>query len=334
MGGETLPLTAWAAGIKGGKTMVSKKQQDTIIMGGILLLLAAVVDSQFTHVVIAGAVIPAGTGGNVGQGGTCQLAYPQTIANASYNVDTPGTQVGATAYVFNDASTGALNSGGTTTTPNTKYDVLFTATSYFAVLVEDFTTPCTVSPALRVTQKAVDTAITTSVYSTDGLTLLTGDVNLTIGASGSGTAHVKLLQSAAYKHLGGKDNKFAVFVNSTNASTYDPSQMSVVFDGSNCVVYGSAGLSNSAIPAVTGATLVGAWVCTGDFLANDGGTHDLAVKVQAVSGMNPTAASDFGVGVVGVDYYTNTQSGAVEFGAVKNSGAAIQAMQVVHVNVN
>lgn len=295
------------------------------------MLLAGVVIVAL--LVFSGYQLPGASGGLLGGGTgttTCNLATTQTLANASYDADKPGTKVaGAAATVYLNAGTGALAPGGFTTTPGTTYQVYTTASNFFATL--DSVTPgCTPSPTITQAQKEVDTSVSITAYGNDGISSLgAGDGsgnNLTIGASGSATAHVQLAQSAAYKHLSGKTGKFAVFVNATNVTDWAPSQMSILFDGAVCTAYGSAGLSNSATPSALGGSIVYAAVCNGDFAVNDGSIHNLAVKYNAATGVNPGAQNTW-VGIVGVDYYANTVSGAIEQGAVKDSGAAIQTIQ-------
>jgi hypothetical protein len=288
---------------------------------------------------ISGYQLPGATGGLLG-GGTatqCNLATTQTLKNASYDADKPGTATaGETAIVFLNAATGARNPGGLTTTPGVAYSVYTTGTNYFATL-DSVTTGCTPSPTITQSQKAVDTSVSITAYDNDGISALgttygAGN-NLSVGSGGSATAHVQLAQSAAYKHLSGKTGKFAVFLNATNVTDWNPSQMSILFDGAVCTPYGSAGLSNAATPTALGGAVVIAAVCTGDFAVNDGSIHNLAVKYNAATGVNP-GAQQTEVGIVGVDYYANTVTGAIEQGAVKDSGAAIQTMQKVLVPVD
>jgi hypothetical protein len=301
-----------------------------LLLGGVVIV---------ALLIFSGYQLPGATGGLLGGGTTtqCNLATTQTLANASYDADKPGTKVaGAVATVYLNAGTGALAPGGFTTTPGTTYQVYTTASNFFATL--DSVTPgCTPSPTIVQSQKEVDTAISLTAYDNDALSSLGAGIgagnNLTIGASGSATAHVQLAQSAAYKHLSGKTGKFAVFVNATNVTDWSPSQMSILFDGAVCTAYGSAGLSNAATPSALGGSIVYAAVCTGDFAVNDGSIHKVAVKYNAATGVNPSAQNSW-VSVVGIDYYANTVSGAIEQGAVKDSGAAIQTTQSVIVPID
>jgi len=300
---------------------------------GIVIVAALLLATGTINFGGAGAIAqPAPGGGIVG----CALSTTQTIANATYNADKPGTALSSAAVkVFTNPATGALNPGGLVTTPGGAYTLFFTASNYFST-EKAVTTGCVASPVVSVQQKAVDTVISKTAYENNGITALSATENLTIGTSGSSTAHIKLAQSAAYTHLSGESGKFFVGVNVTagTQNNYAPAQMSAVFDGVPCVAYTSAGLSNSATPTViTGVYLTG-WVCTGDFAANDGSIHELAVRYAAASGVNPGAENYTSVNIVGIDRYLNDVTGVLESGAVTNSGAAIQAMQTVGVGVD
>lgn len=273
------------------------------------------------------------TGGNqTSTGGTITvLGTTQTLSVASYDADKPGTGVSSSYTYYLNPSTGALSPGGNVTNPGTTYTVMGNVTGYFAD-IGSVTTGNLPSPSLTLTQKAVDTAVSLSVYNTNGVTANTEAANLTIGSAGSGTAQIQTAQSAAYKHLSGKSNKFAVYVNATNVTDWNPAQMSIVWDNTACTALGQSGLSNVATPSALKQVLVYAAVCNGDFLPNDGSPHKLSVKFVAASGTNPVD-QDASVCLAGVDYYQDTTNGAVGEGAVKDSGAAIQTLQCATVNI-
>jgi len=310
------------------------KQNEMLI--GIVIVAALLLATGTINFGGAGAIAPGGAAPGAGIAG-CTLSTSQTISNASYNADKPGTATtgGYPTYFVNPA-TGELNAGGATTVPGGTYTMFERATSYFST-VKTVTTGCVASVPVSVLQKAVDTAVSLTAYENNGITALAvGTENLTIGASGSATAHIKMAQSAAFTHLSGDSGKFAVFINVTagTQNNYSVSQMSAVFDGMPCVAYTSAGLSNAATPAVlTGVYLTG-WVCTGDFAANDGSIHELAVRYAAASGINPNAGAGTNIGIVGIDRYIDGTTGVLSLGAVSETGAAIQTLQTVSVNVD
>lgn len=270
--------------------------------------------------------------------GSCQLGVVQTLGNITFDADKPSTEITArNTTVYLNSATGAVNALGTTTSPGGTYQILYTKFGSFSAFVP-VTTTCTASIPVPGYMKTVDSGVTVSVFNTDGITANSGTSgNLSISSGGSGTFHVKMSQSAAYKHLTGDSGKFAVFMNvsSTNQTDYDGSQMSATFDNVPCVPYGQVGqtgLDNTKYPVTVTGSVFFAAVCSGDFAPNDGSIHDLAIKVQASNGINP-GGLDMSVNFVGIDRYKNTITGKVELGAVRDDGkqteaAAVQIKQV------
>lgn len=303
---------------------------NTLLIGVVLVL-------AFLYFTSNAPNAPGAVGGGAGgAGGAAAIGCPtilsQTLSNVTYDIDKPTSGAANVLTVYTNAANGQVYPGGTATKQLGTYDALMTgSTSYFGTLVH-LTTDCSSSPVATGYLKAVDTPSVT-VYNTDGVTANADANNLSIGASGSGTAHLKMSQGTAYKHLSGESNKFAVFVNATNVTDWAPAQFSAVFDGVPCVAYGSGGLGNTAQPTVLGQTLVTAFVCTGDFAANDGSIHDLAVKLQAASGVNP-GLETIGINYVGVDYYKDSVTGKVAMGAVTDTGAAIQTLRNAKVQIS
>lgn len=261
----------------------------------------------------------------------CVLSTDQTLQVRTSDNDRPGTTLASTNVVFLNAQTGDVNPGGTSTNPGSTYNVLANTTNYFKGL-GSVTTGCIANPQLPLTEKGVDTAVSTAVFNADGVTSNTV-TNLTVGSGGVTTAFVNLAQSANYKHLGGVDGRFTVYVNATNVTDWNPSSMSLVFDNTPCVSLGAASPAvQTATPNAIGGVIVYSAVCTGDFAPQDGSIHKLAVRIAAANSVNP-GIQDMGVNFAGVDYYQNTVSGAVQLGSVKDDGSAIQAMQGATIHI-
>jgi hypothetical protein len=181
---------------------------------------------------------------------------------------------------------------------------------------------------VTLTQKEVDTAVSTQVFNNDGVTKNTVSANQSVGSGSTVTMSMNMVQSANYKHIGCHDKRFAVYVNATNQSDWDASQWAVTFDGVPCAPLGTvAGVSQAAPASVVGSVVYSA-ICSGDFAPIDGATHKLGFRIQAQSGVNP-GPQNVSINFMPVEYYLNTISGAVATGAVKNDGAAIQAVQSV-----
>ena len=284
---------------------------------------------------------PAASGGNgntggaggVAPGAACPTILSQTLSITGYDADKPTTTVTTTgATVWLNAANGQPYAPGTSTKQLGSYDVkMNSSTNYFATIVKT-TTDCSAAPSVVGYLKGVDSA-TLTAYNTNGITVNTQANNLTIGASGSGTIHLKMSQTVAYKHLTGESGKFAVFLNASNLTEWNPSQMSAVFNGVPCTAYTGA-LGNSATPAALTSNLLTSFLCTGDFQPNDGNIYDLAIKMQAASGVTPATNQQVGVNYVGVDYYEDSVSGKVALGAVKDTGAAIQVLRSKNVWIN
>lgn len=277
----------------------------------------------------AGGNIQATPGGlvdvAVSQG--CVLSVAQTLAVGSYNADKPGTTIATpSVQVFSDAATGKLNPGNMTTQPGYKYKAWAVKANYFGA-ADDITTGCVASPQLSLYQKAVDTAVSSTSFNANGVTLNTQTANQTIGSSGVGSIHLKLQQSASYTHLSGANNKFSVFLTATNVTDWDTTQTVVSFDGKECTTYAGAQPT-----ALTTGVLVKGWDCDGDFSAIDGNLHTLDVRLAAANGVNPDSQSLI-VNFVGNDLYQDTVTGVFKVGGVKNDGSAIQTMQTKTVYV-
>lgn len=289
----------------------------------------------------APAAIAGGTGGGVPAPGAVVVCpglttgFTQTLSAVSYDADKAGTSVSTgPVLVFTDATKGIVNPGNTSTTPGHSYTAYMVKSNYFST-VGAITTACTDSaPVLRLNQKAVDTAITISAKDSDGQTTNNDNSGIqAIGTGGAVTLHAKLSQSAAYKHISGDSGYFVAYVNATNMTDWNPSQMSMVIDSTPCVSLQAAGLSNTATPTALVGTLVFSQACKFDFAPNDGSIHDLAIRVQAASTVNP-GNQTVSLAFAGVDYYQNSISGAIEQGSVKDNGAAVQTLQGTSWQVN
>ena len=271
----------------------------------------------------------------VGAGGTaavaaaaCNLPSVQTLSVTAADHDVGSTLASPLYWVYKNKDTGELFGGNTTVNPNTKYDVYVSQSTAFADVVS-IDTDCLPSPSLRVPLKVVDTPTVLTVNS-NGVTPNTAVTsNQTLAASSGATIYVKMSQTAAYRHLSGPTNEFAVFVNATNLSSWDPSQMSASFDGKQCNDY------TGATPTAVGGYILRGWVCNGDFLPNGGEQHTLAIKLQSSSTFaTMTTGQSISVSYVGISRYINTQNNKVETGAVLNTGGAIQTMRHTPVWVN
>lgn len=306
-----------------------------VALGGFLLNAAGIIRLPGFAVLGAnnpGVTPPAPTAtGTNGVTGACVLSSPQTLAVQVTDADRPGTVLSSTNTVYLNSQTGQLNPGGTTTTPGGNYNVLSNTTNYFKGLAS-FQTDCSVSPPAPLSEKGVDTAVSTAVFNADGVTS-NSVTNLTVGTGGVTTAYVNLAQSANYKHLGGVDGRFTVYINATNVTDWNPSSMSLVFDNTPCVQTGAASPAvQTATPSAVGGVIVYNAVCTGDFAPQDGSIHKLAVRIAAASSIDP-GIQNMGVNFAGVDYYKNTVSGAVQLGSVKDDGSAVQAMQGATIHI-
>lgn len=253
--------------------------------------------------------------------GSCTLLNGQTLSIGYFDADKPTTAQTATVKYVYEADGKTLHVGNTSTNPLTAYQVYATGSNVCADL-ETKNTVCSATDSISLSGKSVDTSVGITNYNTNGITANSVLNNLTIGTGASATLHAKLTQSANYKHLSCKTNQFAVFLNITNATDFDSTQMSASFDGQPCTQY--TGVRPSSLAA--GGFFVG-YVCNGDFAAVDGSTHDLAVKIQAASGINPCDQGAT-LSLLPMDYYQNTISGALSQPApVKNDGSAIQTVQ-------
>ena len=274
-----------------------------------------------------GGTPPAGSTGGVC---TIPLSSAQTLQAGAYDADKPGTSQAPTAqFVYLNAAAGQLNPGNFTTQPGKAYTYYATKANVFAAK-QDFTTPCNeVSPTITALMKTVDTSITESVINSKGLTENTAVANETLIASGTATVHVRLTPSALYKHLSGATNQYSVYINATNATDWDTSGFSLVgIDGQNC---NRASKPNPS--AITkGQVLVG-FDCTGDFSGTSNTYREMALTVKSGS-LATMTYQPITFNYVGWDYYTNTITGALETGPVKNDGTAIQALQNVAINFN
>lgn len=330
----------WDVGNR-GEIMVSQKQAMTWGVFILAAMAAVYIGGQFNLIPQAG--VPAAEGAMPTAPAaltSCQLSGAQTMSIGVYDVDNPGSAVATpSSAVF--MAEGGIYSGNTTTVPGGSYKILTTKANYAGTFKvyengaahDSLTTGCVVTVPVKQYMKAIDTSAGATVYNTDGITANSVANNLSIGSGGSGTAHVKLTQSASYKHIAGEKNQFVVYINATNVTDWNPAQMSATFDNAACKVLSQGGLDNTAVPAAMTAVFVQGFVCDGDFLANDGAVHDLAIKIVAANGVNPTDQA-MSVNFAAADYYQNTiDSSKVEYGGVKDSGAAIQTLQTAAVYV-
>jgi hypothetical protein len=301
--------------------MTKMASNKTLLIGALLLLgLFVIVPALNTSGTFAGI-----------QGSTetsCQTIVSQTTQVSAYDADKTGTAVATpTVTVYTDASTGAKFAGGNSTVQLGTYDLLVQKSNYQSVLFDNYKTGCEAAVSPSAFLKQFDTGITVTVYDSNGVTANNASptYNQTIGNGASATVHVKLQQSAAYKHLGGVNNQFVVWANSTNASDWDSSQESMVFDGTPCSFY-----TGKQANAIAVGVVKNAFICTGDFAPNDGAIHSLDYKAQAASGTDPSSQL-VTLSFAPMDYYIDTITSKVSTGAVKNDGSAIVALQTASV---
>jgi hypothetical protein len=298
------------------------KKNDMLI--GIVVIAAFLLVTGTINFGGAGAaVIPPGGAAAAG----CPTIVSATLVNKTYDADKTSTGVSNTPTVYLNAAAGQPYSGGLATQQLASYDVLMTASNYFGTL-KHTTTSCSATPEVVGYLKGVDTP-TVSVYNTNGITANAVGAGLAIGSSGSGTAHLKMSQTTAYKHLTGESGKFCVFLNATNTTDWNAGQSSAVFNGVPCVAIAQGGLANTVTPSALTGVYVAGWVCSGDFAANDGSIYDLAVKLQAASGVDP-GAQNVSINYVGADYSGSAFdaiSGKVGTACVTEAGAAIQTLR-------
>lgn len=308
------------------------KKNDYLIIGVVVLALAFA--TGMINLGTPGAVGGQQPGGAAGAGGAAAVSCPtivsQTLQNKTYDFAKRTSAVVSDATVYLNAANGEPYPGGLSTQQLGTYDVLNTASNYFSTLVHT-TTSCSATPSEVGYLKGVDTP-TVVVKNSDAQTTNADANNLTIGASGSGTVHLKMSQTTAYKYLTGDSGKFCILMNATNTTDWNAGQSSAVFNGVPCVPYAQGGLANSVVPAALTNAYVMGFVCTGDFQANDGNIYDLAVKIQAASGVNP-GLETIGLNYVGADYYKDTINGKVGIGCGKDDASAIQTLRNYKVQI-
>jgi hypothetical protein len=302
----------------------------------LLLIVVVVLGLAYVGVV----KFPGATGGSggVGAGGvpigtSCPTIVTQALVNKTYDMDKQTTAVGNVPTVYLSAANGQIYPGGSATKQLASYDVLLTPiASYFGTL-QHITTDCSGTPVATGFVKGVDTP-TVTVKNGDGTTTNADTATLAIGASGSATVHLKFSQAAAYKHLTGESGTYCVFFNATYASNWSVSQSSASFNNVPCTPLASAGLANAVTPSAISNQFVMGFACKGvDFQANDGGIYDLAVKLNAATGIDPTYENTTIV-YGGADYYTNTVTGAVGTGCAKDDGSVIQTLRGARVEIS
>jgi hypothetical protein len=307
------------------------KKNDYLIIGVVVLALAFAtgIINLGGAGAVGGAQQPSGAGGAASV--SCPTIVSQTLSNTTYDADKPTTDVANTATVYLSAANGQPYPGGLSTQQLGTYDVLMTASNYFSTLVKT-TTSCSATPSVVGYLKGVDTP-TAALYNANQITLNTASP-LAVGASGSAVAHLKLSQTVAYKHLTGESGKLCVFVNVANASEWDATQSSAVFNGVPCTVFANSGLGNAIVPAaaVNGTNKMG-YICNGDFAANDGTIYDMAIKMAAASGVNPAATNNT-IYYGGADYYKDSITGKVATGCGTDAGAAIQTLRSINLEVS
>lgn len=297
----------------------------------------------FMIIVVGGYYIATSTGVLSQAGATPQnppqQSGPQTetcavsdlnLSVRSSDTDRPGTTLSSTNTIYDSegriiASSAAVSSGQT-------YDVLAQTSGYLAAY-ESVAVGCTPTPSIQLSETGYDTSITSTVYNANGITANTVANNLTINNGSVAIAYDDLVQSASYKHLGGINDKFVVYLNASTASNFNPSQMAVTFDNQACPVLGSVPNVQQATPTAIQGSVIYAAVCTGDFAPQDGSIHKLSVRIAANTGVTLSTAT-VGINYAPVDYYKNTITGAVEKGAVKDDGSAVQTMQTDIVYIN
>jgi hypothetical protein len=306
------------------------KKNDYLIIGAVILVLAFA--GGFISLGGAGAVggaqVPTGAGGAAAV--SCPTIVSQTLGNRTYDADRHTTVVTNTPTVYLSAANGQPYPGGVSTQQLGSYDVLMTATNYFSTLVTT-TTSCSATPQVVGYLKGVDTP-TDDLYNANQITLNTA-TPLAVGASGSAVAHLKLSQAAAYKHLTGESGKLCVFVVVSNTSEWDAAQSSAVFNGAPCTSLSAAGFGNTVTPSAISGTVGMSYACSGDFQANDGTIYDMALKMQAASGVNPAATNNT-IYYGGADRYANSIDGKVSVGCGTDAGAAIQTLRSINLEVS
>jgi hypothetical protein len=259
-------------------------------------------------------------------GAACTLSATQTMHIQASDADT-NTLLSPTTRIYTDANAGSYQTSNVTT-PNKEYTVLSTVSNYIAgkAVVK---TGCETDPTVPVTQKALDTAVSMTVYNKDGLTANNNGSNRQlIGTGGAANMVINMQQSARNKHLGGIDNKFAVFIAGANTTDFDATGFSIAYDGVQCTED-----YNGATPSgITGTVVIYKKVCVGDFAATDSSIHKLSMTVQA-GGSTTLANHTIVANIAPYDYYVNTLNNKVETGVVKNDGSTIHAFQTANVYI-
>lgn len=309
-------------------------QTNKLIMYGLVLLAVGL----FTgYIKVPGAVGGAVQGAPQTGGSSCVLSSAQTTSFALYDADKPGSQFQTVwNYMYGNTATGALYAGNGSTQPGGSYTIYANGTATnFAALVP-FTPGCVVTNPVSGTAKTYDQSITFQVWQQDGNqngegSSSTSRTNASITAGSTYNFEWRGVPSALYKHLAGPTGKYAVWINTTNVTSWDTSGFSIRgIDGSACVP------SSAPTPAdsrVAGYVIYRA-ICSGDFSGVDGNTYKVAqITVKAASG-TASGAAYLGFWVAPVDYYRNSVSGAVASGEVDDLGRSIHSLQVTNVRMS
>ncbi len=268
--------------------------------------------------------------------GYAPLNGAQVITDNAYDTLKPGLGIlTSTQTAFLDPVGAGKSMSLSSTVRGTNLTILSNRSGYFSSMTviypngtsaPKYQTPCD-SVAATISQNLVkyDSATLATITKSDGSTPnnATSGYRITIGSGSSGVGHVKLQQNASYTSITGEIGQFAVFINATNQTDWNPSMNSISFAGVQCS-QPYVGSVPSAIS--TGVVLGTSTICNGGYQASDSNLYDLAVKLQAANGVTP-ANQTVTVTIIPLDYYTNSITGAPAIGAVKDTGAAIQTGQ-------
>lgn len=296
-----------------------------IVAGGLFIANSAGLLSQ-------APATPSGPVQQAGPQGQAYCAVDQlNLSIRSSDTDRPGTTLSPTNTIYD--SEGRIITSSSAVTSGQTYNVLSQTSGYLADY-RSVAVGCTPTPSVQMSQTGFDTAITSTVYNANHITPNTISANLTINNGSLAIAYDDLVQSASYKHLGGIEDKFVVYLNASTASNFNPSQMAITFDNQACPVLGSVASVQQATPSAIQGSVIYAAVCTGDFAPQDGSIHTLSARIAANTGVTLSPGTTVGINYAPVDYYKNTITGAVEKGAVKDDGSAVQTLQTDIVYIN
>ena len=275
---------------------MKKMNLNTFLMPVALIMVILVGGYWFatsTGILSQASVRPSGQPQTSGDQSTASCAVNQlNLSIRSYDNDRPGTSLSPTNTIYD--SEGRIITSSSAVSTGQTYDVLSQTSGYLAGY-ESVAVGCTPTPSVQVPQVGFDTAITSTVYNANHITPNTVSANLTINNGSLAIAYDDLVQSASYKHLGGIEDKFVVYLNASTASNFNPNQMAITFDNQACPVLGSVPSVQQATPSAIQGSVIYAAVCTGDFAPQDGSIYTLSARIAANTGVTLSPGTTVGI---------------------------------------